>query len=317
MHQVATIEKRNNLDAGRQDSFVQLLLLGFDRLKRGLGFGAFAQEHDALDDVVIVENFAIGAVDGFSDLAQTDSLALHDGGDIRNPEWCSVLRFEYGLTDVVDVAEESEGANVDLLQPGFDEAADGVDVVHLQGLLHLSEREAVGNEFVRIDADLIFARGSAEADDVDDIWNGFELLFERPVLESFELHQIVFRIGAMQRVPINLADRAVIAADLRLEIIGERKLREALENFLAVPIVGGLIVEDQHQAGESEERGGAQMFEMRDAVHHDLDGNSDLLFHFFSGASGPLGDDLDVIVGDVGVGFDRQIVKRSCAPNEQ
>src|SRR5271167_3629053 len=59
------------------------------------------------------------------------------------------------------------------------------------------------------------------------------------------------------------------------------------------------------------------MFEMRQAVHHDLDRNSDLLLHLFSGVSGPLRDDLDVVVGHVGVGFNWQVVERDGAPNQQ
>ena len=57
--------------------------------------------------------------------------------------------------------------------------------------------------------------------------------------------------------------------------------------------------------------------QVRDAVHHDLERNGNLLFHFFGGAAGPLRDDLDVVVGDVRIGFHRQIVKRNAAPDEQ
>jgi hypothetical protein len=55
---------------------------------------------------------------------------------------------------------------------------------------------------------------------------------------------------------------------------------------------------------------------MRQPVHHDLNGYRDLLLDFFSCAPDviPIRDDLDVIVGYVRVGFDRQIVKRDRAP---
>ena len=59
------------------------------------------------------------------------------------------------------------------------------------------------------------------------------------------------------------------------------------------------------------------MLQMRQPVHHDLNGYRDLLLDFFSCAPRPLRDDLDVIVGYVRVGFDRQIVKRDRAPNQQ
>ena len=121
----------------------------------------------------------------------------------------------------------------------------------------------------------------------------------------------------MQRVPVNLPHRAVVGPDLRLQIRGQADLREALQNLLAVPVVDRLVVEDQHHAGEAEHRINAQVCEMRDAVDGDFDGDSDLLLHLFGGAAGPLRDDLDVVVGDVRIGFHRQVVKGDGAPDQQ
>ena len=56
------------------------------------------------------------------------------------------------------------------------------------------------------------------------------------------------------------------------------------------------------------------MLQVRDAVHHDFDRDGDLLLHFFGGAAGPLGDDLDVVVGDVRIRFDRQVVEGDARP---
>ena len=59
------------------------------------------------------------------------------------------------------------------------------------------------------------------------------------------------------------------------------------------------------------------MFHVRDARHLDLDGNGDLLLDLFGGAAGPLRDDLHVVVGDVGIGFNRQVMERDNAPDEE
>src|SRR5277367_3446059 len=59
------------------------------------------------------------------------------------------------------------------------------------------------------------------------------------------------------------------------------------------------------------------MREVRQAVHLNFDWDGDLLFDFFGGAAGPLGDYLDVIVGDVGIRFYRKSVEGNGAPNEQ
>src|ERR1700719_3963589 len=55
---------------------------------------------------------------------------------------------------------------------------------------------------------------------------------------------------------------------------------------------------------------------MRDAVQLYFEWNRDLLFDFLGRVPGPLRDDLRVGIGDIGVGLDRQIMKRNNAPDE-
>ena len=59
------------------------------------------------------------------------------------------------------------------------------------------------------------------------------------------------------------------------------------------------------------------MREMGDAVQFDFEGDGDLLLDFFGGVSGPLGDDLGVGVGDVGIGLDGQSMEGKDAPDEE
>ena len=59
------------------------------------------------------------------------------------------------------------------------------------------------------------------------------------------------------------------------------------------------------------------MGHVRDAGHLDLDGRGDLLLDLFGGAAGPLGDDLNVVVGDVGVGLDGKVMEGDDAPAEE
>ncbi len=121
-------------------------------------------------------------------------------------------------------------------------------------------------------------------------------------------------IGALQRVPVDLAHRATVRADLRLQVLRQVDLGKPLQHLLAIPIVFRFVVEDQHHAGKPEQRNRAQMFQVRKPVHHDFDGNRDLLLHFFGRPARPLRDDLDVVVGDVGVRFDGQVAERNDAP---
>src|SRR5271165_1720406 len=59
------------------------------------------------------------------------------------------------------------------------------------------------------------------------------------------------------------------------------------------------------------------MLKMRDAVHLDFDGNCDLLLDLLRGPARPLRNDLHPSVGDIGIGFDRQVVERDHAPNKE
>src|ERR1039458_3859896 len=59
------------------------------------------------------------------------------------------------------------------------------------------------------------------------------------------------------------------------------------------------------------------ILQVGNAVHDDFDGDGDLLFDLFGGTAGPLGDDLDVVVGYVGIGLDGEVVERDCAPHQQ
>ena len=90
-------------------------------------------------------------------------------------------------------ADQPDRAHVDLLHARLDEASPGVHVVVGELLLHLADAKAVGDELVRVDAHLVFARGSAEDLDVHHIRHGLELFHQHPVLQGLQLHGVVLR----------------------------------------------------------------------------------------------------------------------------
>ena len=53
------------------------------------------------------------------------------------------------------------------------------------------------------------------------------------------------------------------------------------------------------------------------AVHLDFKRNRDLLLDLLGGNAGPLGDDLHIVVGDVGIGFHGQLMEGNGSPYEQ
>ena len=51
------------------------------------------------------------------------------------------------------------------------------------------------------------------------------------------------------------------------------------------------------------------MRKVGNAGHLNLDRHRDLALNFFSAAARPLGDDLNIVVGYVGIGFDGQVAE--------
>ncbi len=242
--QVRPVEHVDDLHAGRQDLLVELLDLVVQAHQRRRGVGALAQVDDGVDDVGVVDDLSVGTMDGLADLAQADLLSLRDLRDVLDPQRRPGLRLEEGVLDVLDRRHEADRPNVHLLQALFDEAAARVDVVGPQLLLDLTDRHAVRDELVRVDADLILAGGSPEGARVDDARNRLERLGERPVLDRLELHDVDLGIGAPERVPIDLPDRAPVGAHRWRESVRQIDPRQAFEHPLAVPVVLGGVVED-------------------------------------------------------------------------
>ncbi len=129
--------------------------------------------------------------------------------------------------------QETDFANVHLLLPFLNEAAAGVHVVVRQRLLHLADAEVVSGELVRVNLNLILASDSAETRHINDIGNRFKLLFDHPVLKRLQLHQVIPGIGAFERVPVELTDRAVIRPDIRLQVVGQVQARRCAPELSA------------------------------------------------------------------------------------
>src|SRR6266404_1569007 len=224
VNQFAAVQKRDDGYPRWKNALAQLFHFLVNRDQSGVRVCALAQQNDAFDNVIVVDDPAVRAVNRVPDFAQTDFWSLRHLRNIANPQWCAALRLDDGLFYIVDTAKQPDGPHIDLLHTGFDETAAGIHIVVGQLLLHLRQIQTIRNQLVRIDANLIFPGYSSEADHVDYVRHRFELLCECPILERLQFHQVVLRIGAVQRVPIDLAHRTVIRANLRLDAIGEREL---------------------------------------------------------------------------------------------
>ena len=56
---------------------------------------------------------------------------------------------------------------------------------------------------------------------------------------------------------------------------------------------------------------------MRNSVHHDFERDRHLLLDLLGRDARPLGDDFDVVISHVRVGFDRQLMERNSTPDKQ
>src|SRR6202167_5082057 len=291
MKQIAAVEHGNDLHTLGQDVIVELVHLVVNPFERGAFFGPLAHQHAALDDVGLIDNDAVRTMIGSGHVPQPNSGAPLDDRDVLYANWSPIRSCQHGVLDILYTAVKSERADVQLLQAFFDEAATGVHVVDGQLVLSLADAQAVGDELIGVDAHLIFARGAAEVAHVHDVRNFPEFLVQSPVFDAPQIHQVICRIRAPDRVPINLAGGDPVRTDLRQHARRHIDLREPFEHFLAVPIVDGLVVEDQRNQGKAKNRLRPHRGEMRNPKHLNFYGNRDLLFHFFSRMPGPLADD--------------------------
>ncbi len=209
------------------------------------------------------------------------------------------------------IAEEPESPNIHLLQAHFHKAAAGIDVVVGQLLLDLGDTQSVRHQLVGIHPHLILTYRAPEVGNVHHIGDRLELLEQNKIFERPQFHQVVAGICASQCVPIDLARGTPVGTDLRLKILsrGESDLGEPFQHLLAVPVVHGTVVEDHDDERQTENRLGAQISHVRHSGHFDLDRNRDLLFHLFRGTAGPLRNNCDVVVGDIGIGLHRQVME--------
>jgi hypothetical protein len=232
------LEKGNDLYTLRQDVVIEFFDFGADAGNGGVGIVTLLQEHDAFDHIGVVNDLAVFSMDRTANLPQPDFGALCDRRNVANAEGRAVLRFQNSVFNVRDIRKEADFTNIDLLLPGLDEAASGVGVVVGELLLNVADGQAVRDKFLWINADLVFTRDAAETRNIDDAGNLLKLLFELPIFNRLQLHVVVGRIGALEGVPVDLAHRTPVGADLRLQASGKCDLGKAFQYLLAVPLIG-------------------------------------------------------------------------------
>src|SRR5579864_3285395 len=137
--QVAAVDEGNDLHPGGQDVVVHLLDLFVEGLESRIRRRSLAQQDDPGDDVVVIDDLAVFAVDGSGELSEADFWTLRDYGDIPHAQGRAVSSENNRLLDIANPVDQTDFANVDLLQSGLDETSACVGVVVGQLLLNLRQ----------------------------------------------------------------------------------------------------------------------------------------------------------------------------------
>ncbi len=154
VHEVAAVEERHELHACGSSRSFSSSILACRASSSLVGDGAFAQQHDAFDDVVVVDDGAESP--WIWSCAETGrggpwAPARPRRGRGRGPACRSDT-----LTTVAPMSSvrlhQADGADVERLLAALDEAAAGIDVVRGNGLLDLADAQTVGDELVGIRA---------------------------------------------------------------------------------------------------------------------------------------------------------------------
>ena len=99
---------------------------------------------------------AIGAMGGAADLPEANLGPLRNGGDVFDLDGRAIGGLDDGVLDVLHAGVEAQRLHVDLLRALLNKAAAAVGVVVGNLLLDLADRKTVGDEFFRIELDLVF-----------------------------------------------------------------------------------------------------------------------------------------------------------------
>ncbi|MGY4471243.1 hypothetical protein ACVWWK_006952 [Bradyrhizobium sp. LB9.1b] len=192
-------------DAGVVDGLNELV----DALDGWRALLAAAHQDDALHDVV-------GIVEAGN--AETRLLADGDGGDVLDQHRVAVGLRHHGVGEVVDRANQADAAHHGRLLTDIDGVAADIDVGIADRLKQLRQRQAVGDQLVEVDLELVGLALAAPAGDVNHTRHGTKAALEYPVLDGLEVEHAVIR-RTDETVAEDFANWAE-RRDLRLHVAG-------------------------------------------------------------------------------------------------
>src|SRR5580658_6588360 len=101
MKQIAAVEHGNDLHTLGQDVIVELFYLLVNPFQRGAFFGPLAHQHAALDNVGLIDYYAVRTMIGPGHVPQPNSRAPLDHRNVLYPDWRSIRSRQHGVLDIL------------------------------------------------------------------------------------------------------------------------------------------------------------------------------------------------------------------------
>ena len=303
LDQRRAVVERHDLDAGRQAGLerLDLLLYPGDDVDRA---DAVARHHDAPDRLVRALDER-GGPEGVADL---------HGGDLSDEDRHSVLGRDDDVLQVTCALDEAEAAHDGPGAAGLDDVAAHVAVAPNNSIHDRRQRDFVGAEPVRIHVDLVLADHASDASDLRHALDGVELVADEPVLDGAEIAKRVAL--ALDRVPEDVAHAGRIGTQRRYGARGQRFAQElqSLEHPRAREVEVDVVLEDHVDHRETERRRRSDHPHARQPLQAYGQGIGDLVLDLLRRASRPVGEDDDLVVGQVRNRVDRRREQGPVAP---
>ena len=296
VHEVGAVVDGDDLHALRQPIRVELVDGFVDAPEHLARVFAPPHEDDAFHTVELVaEREDAGAWRG------ADAHGRHIPDEDRH----TARRRQEDALQIADRLNEPDPADDQTLLLVVEERTARVLVVGVDRPGDFANREVVSGERCGVDLDLILLDGAAKWRHVGHARDLQHPRLDNPILNLSQPRGV--HAGALEGVPVQLADRRGHRSEGRLHTIGQDRVSQLFEDHLPREVVVGSVLERQLDDRQAKDGAGAPGDHVRDAVERPLDRHRHLLLDFLSRVSRVDGDDNNLRVRDVRVGFDAEL----------
>ncbi len=183
---------------------------------------ATAHQHDAFDRVLI-------RVTGHDALARR--VAFVHLGHVAQFDRARLVEADPHVLQILDAAEDAEAANHEHFRAALDVAARGVAARLFERREHVVQVHAQVDHLAHVRFDVHLAHEATVGHDVRHARHLQQARRNHPILQGAQGHRVT--LAALQRVPINLADRRGVRAERRVRFVRQVGVGHALGDLLA------------------------------------------------------------------------------------